>query len=378
MTYSHARGSYRHALRLLLAPARLRESLTPTRPPALRNSVVVGIQVAAATLLVTAILHFSPWQHVLGFASLGALAALFGRTLGVPQRRRVVLMAGTLLVAPVAVLSGLAWLGLPPWALLLALAAFSGVIASLAHRMQTGVPGAVIFIFAASAALQPVDSAALLLQRSAATALGVLAALLLCRLTDHLRTAPAAAPSPLQHLAHKVVGHVHPGYAPRQAVRVALCAALASGLAYAAGWSHPAWAAIGAVAVQQGAHLPGTAHRAWQRTLGTMVGAAMAWALLSSPPSLWTLLLTVALLQICTEVCMGVNYALGQVFVTPMALLMTTLAAPGEANDMAVARIFDTALGAGVGIVLAWAFSSVDERIYLLRHDLQQRRNSPI
>lgn len=85
-----------------------------------------------------------------------------------------------------------------------------------------------------------------------------------------------------------------------------------------------------------------------------------------------------ALLQICTEVCMGVNYALGQVFVTPMALLMTTLAAPGEANDMAVARIFDTALGAGVGIVLAWAFSSVDERIYLLRHDLQQRRNSPI
>ena len=64
----------------------------------------------------------------------------------------------------------------------------------------------------------------------------------------------------------------------------------------------------------------------------------------------------------------GMNYALGQIFVTPMALLMTTLAAPGEAADMALARILDTVLGAGVGTVLALAFSSVQERIELARH----------
>ena len=83
-----------------------------------------------------------------------------------------------------------------------------------------------------------------------------------------------------------------------------------------------------------------------------MVGAGIAWALLSSSPSLWTLLLAVLLLQICTEVTMGYNYALGQVFVTPMALLMTTLAMPGEATEMAVSRVFDTTLGAGVGIAV--------------------------
>ena len=367
-----ARGSYLQALRLLLAPARLRESLHTDQPASQRNSLVAGVQVAISAFAVAALLHFSPWEHVLGFASLGALAALFGRSVTLRQRRRIVPLAGLLLVGPVTLLSWLSWQGLAAWALLLALAILSGFLASIAHRLQLGAPGAVIFIFAASTALQPVDSLPLLWERSAAMALGVLAALVLCRCTDHLRVLPPTAavpghmPSPAAPLS--------PGYAPRQALRVAFCAALSAGLAYAAGWSHPAWAAIGAVAVLQGAHLPGTVHRAWQRTLGTVVGAAIAWALLSASPSLWTLLLAVAVLQISTEISMGVNYALGQVFVTPMALLMTALAVPGEATDMAVSRIFDTTLGAGVGTVLAWAFSTLDERIYLARHHKQQKK----
>ncbi len=377
-------ASYRLALRLLLAPARLRESLTlPQQRPSVRNATVAGAQVALAVLLVASVLHFSPWQHVLGFASLGALAALFGRFTTLAQRRRVVLTAGALLVGPVALLSWLSWLGLSPFALLMVLAAIAGLIGALTHRLQTGAPGAVIFIFAASAALSPVSSLELLLQRCAATALGAATTWVLCLLTDHLRDVSAFPPTPapttptaptmhgLQHQA--LTTAAHPGYAPRQALRVALCAALAAGLAYAAHWSHPAWAAIGAVAVQQGAHLPGTVHRAWQRTLGTLVGAAIAWVLLSTNPSLWSLLLAVAVLQICTEMAIGLNYALGQIFVTPMALLMTTLAVQGEATDMALARVLDTTLGAGVGTVLTLAFSSVQERIDLARHHRRSR-----
>lgn len=63
---------------------------------------------------------------MLGFACLGALAALFGRCATVAQRRRIVLIAGALLLGPVAVLSWLSWLGLPTLALLLALAAITG------------------------------------------------------------------------------------------------------------------------------------------------------------------------------------------------------------------------------------------------------------
>ncbi len=165
MTLSPRRAaSYRLSLRLLLSPARLRESLTTLQPqPSLRNATIAGAQVALALVLIAAALHPSPWQHVLGFACLGALAALFGRCATVAQRRRIVLIAGALLLGPVAVLSWLSWLGLPALALLLALAAITGVIAALAHRLQTGVPGAVIFIFAASAALSPVSSLQLLL-----------------------------------------------------------------------------------------------------------------------------------------------------------------------------------------------------------------------
>ncbi len=42
-----------------------------------------------------------------------------------------------------------------------------------------------------------------------------------------------------------------------------------------------------------------------------------------------------AMLQLLTEVVIGINYAFGQVFVTPMALLMTHLAprmAPGRTS----------------------------------------------
>ena len=198
MTLSPRRAaSYRLSLRLLLSPARLRESLTTLQPqPSLRNATIAGAQVALALVLIAAALHPSPWQHVLGFACLGALAALFGRCATVAQRRRIVLIAGALLLGPVAVLSWLSWLGLPALALLLALAAITGVIAALAHRLQTGVPGAVIFIFAASAALSPVSSLQLLLERCIATALGVAVAWVLCLLTDRLRDISALPAHP--------------------------------------------------------------------------------------------------------------------------------------------------------------------------------------
>lgn len=371
-------ASLTQSLRHLASPARLRESLTIQRPPSVRNATIAGIQVALAVLAVAAGLHYSPWEHLAGFGGLGALAALFGRFAPIARRRYVVLTAGALLVMPVALLSGLTLAGLPPVVMLLALAALAGVLASLAHRTQVGAPGAVIFIFAASAALGPIGGPLALAERTAATALGAAAAWLVCLLTDHLRdlnvmvpapaAATAAAPAPVATAAPTAPPAISPGYATLYSLRVSLCAALAAVLAHMAGWSHPAWAGIGAVAVLQGAHLPGTVHRAWQRTLGTIAGAAIAWVILSLSPSFWTLLLAVVVLQVLTEVVIGFNYALGQVFVTPMALLMTTLASHGEAAEMAISRIYDTTLGAVVGTVLALALSSMDERIHLARH----------
>ena len=85
------------------------------------------------------------------------------------------------------------------------------------------------------------------------------------------------------------------------------------------------------------------------------------------------ILIAVAILQFLTEIIIGFNYALGQVTITPMALLMTTLSSHSAATDMAVSRIYDTALGALVGIAFALLLSTMDERLHLARHHTRDR-----
>lgn len=82
----------------------------------------------------------------------------------------------------------------------------------------------------------------------------------------------------------------------------------------------------------------------------------------------WVLVAAIVIFQFITEVIIGFNYALGQITVTPMALLMTYLAAPVAAHSMPVERVLDTILGAALGIVFAVIFSTLDDRVYLARH----------
>lgn len=123
---------------------------------------------------------------------------------------------------------------------------------------------------------------------------------------------------------------------------------------------------MGALAVMQGAHLHITMNRALQRMAGTVVGALLAWVLLVQDPSVWTLIAVLILLQVATEMVIGINYAFGQILVTPMALLMTHLAAPQATGPaMAPERVLDTLLGAGAGIVIAVLLSTMDDRRHL-------------
>ncbi len=108
---------------------------------------------------------------------------------------------------------------------------------------------------------------------------------------------------------------------------------------------------------------------------GTLVGAVLAWALLMQDPSVWVVIAALVVLQLLTELVIGINYAFGQMFVTPMALLMTHLgAAQTVGPEMAPERVLDTMLGAAVGIAMAVFFSSADDR----RHLAERRRASPV
>ena len=351
--------SRRASARYLLHAGQLRDSLALTAPPSPRTAVIAGMQAAVAVLLALATTHLSPWPHLVGFPALGALAALFGRYATLHRRRRIVLVCGTLLTVCVLLPSLASLAGATPEQLILVLAIMAGAVSLAVSRWALGGPGAVIFVFAIGAVLAPAGSWQEVGARTLGAAWGALLAWTVCALTDRLRPggADGAPPTAAAPLAYELAA----------AGRITIGAGAAAFVAHAAGWNYPAWAAIGAVAVMQGGHLHITMNRALQRMAGTVVGACIVWAILAQQPSFWAVVLAIVVFQFVTEVIIGFNYALGQITVTPMALLMTHLASPVAHADMPVERVLDTMVGAALGIALALVFSSLDERRQLAR-----------
>ncbi|NMM78823.1 FUSC family protein [Acidovorax sp. SRB_24] len=367
-TSRRLRGASRGAsARHLVSPAQWAESVALGAPPSLRIFTIAGVQAALAVLLAIVAVHFSPWPQMVGFASLGGLAALFGRFATVERRMRIVVVCALLLALGVLVPSLASWGGALPWMMVLVLALVAGASTVAVSWWSLGGPGAVIIVFAAGAAYNPVGSGAEVLARALATLAGGVVAVLTCLVTDRWRAPELKAlrlpPAHVAPWSHQCIA----------AGRITACAALAAWIAFMAGWHHPAWAAIGAVSVMQGGHLHITMNRALQRMAGTIVGSFLVWAMLAQQPGFWTVVAAIVAFQFLTEVIIGYNYALGQITITPMALLMTYLASPAVAQSMPVERVLDTILGAALGIVFAVVFSSVDDRVHLHEHRSKAR-----
>lgn len=176
-------GSARH----LVSRAQWAESVALGAPPSLRIFAIAGAQAALAVLLAIVATHFSPWPQWVGFASLGALAALFGRFAPVERRVRIVVICALLLALGVLVPSLASWAGAPPWMMVLALALVAGASTVAVSWWSLGGPGAVIIVFAAGAAYAPVASGAEVGARLLATLAGGVVAVLICLATDRWR-----------------------------------------------------------------------------------------------------------------------------------------------------------------------------------------------
>lgn len=355
------RSSTRH----LLTIRQVQESLAVAPPPSLQNACVAGLQAALSILIALAVTHLSPWPHLVAFPALGALAALFGRYASLARRRRIVFISGALLTAGVFFPSVASYAGAGPALMVLLLALCAGAFTIAVSHWGLGGPGAVIFVFAVGAVMGPVDSWQTVIERSAATAVGAALAWLVCMATDWSRAQDVVVPGQPSGYLPPFRHHV------ATAGRIAAGAALAALIAYWAGGHYPAWAAIGATAVMQGSHLHITMNRSLQRMAGTMVGAALVWVILGQDPPFWAIVAAIVVFQLVTEVIIGYNYALGQITVTPMALLMTHLASPVANSNMPVERVVDTIIGAAIGIGLAVLFSSIDDRSYLAKRRLK-------
>ncbi|MHA6690919.1 FUSC family protein [Devosia sp. A449] len=358
----------RDAARHLLHPHQLKASMALSAHPSLRNAILAGVQAALTAAIALPLVHLSPWSHLIGFAALGALVALFGRF--APPRRRglILLLCGLWQVLAVFGMSAAAWLGAPMLVQLILLALSCGLFLFVSVTGKFGAPGPLIFVFAVGASMSVDMSLEQLLERSAATAIVAALAWAICVASEAFRHHPTAErPFPADP-------ELPLGYRLNAASRSIAGAGIAILVSYAFGANHPAWAAMGALAVMQGTQLHLSMNRALQRMAGTVVGAALAWVLLMQEPSVWLVIAVLVIVQILTEIVIGINYAFGQVLVTPMALLMTYLGAAQAAGpEIAPERVFDTVLGAAVGIGMAVLLSTIDDRRHLAEH----RRSNP-
>src|SRR5690606_3711225 len=100
----------------------------------------------------------SLWPELVGFASLGGLAALFGRFAPLLKRHAIVLGCAAMLAAAVLLTSFVSWLGAPPAVVVLTVAFVAAASSVAFSYWRLGGPGAVIIVFAAGAAMTPVDS----------------------------------------------------------------------------------------------------------------------------------------------------------------------------------------------------------------------------
>lgn len=347
------------SLRQMFHRKRIEESLQLAGPVLSRNPVVVGLQVSATFLISASLILASPWADLVGFAALGPLAAIFGRFAPEGQRPRIVVLCGLTLMLAVGLMSLAGHLGFTAEAKLLVLSLLAGVFTLVTFAGRFGPPGGLIFLFAASAAMGPVSGLAEIGARLLAMLFSLSIAVILALLCESRRGNCLPFP-PRPSLRSQMV----------IAGRISLGAGIAAFLCHGFGAAHPAWAAMGAIAVMQGPHLHVILHRTLQRFAGTLIGAGLAWLILAQEPSLMVVILCLAASQLLTEVLIGAQYGLAQVMITPMALLMTYLAMPAgtAGTEMAPERIFNTLIGVVIGLGFALLLSSQDERLALQKH----------
>lgn len=169
------------------------------------------------------------------------------------------------------------------------------------------------------------------------------------------RTTPAAPQDAELRAAELLTGgaHRHTLVLLMPALRMVLGTGLAGAAALALGLGHGYWAAITAAAVLHSVNVRTAAQRAVQRTLGTAAGLLLALGVLATHPDPLTLVLVVVLLEFLLEYGVAYNYGLGVVFLTPLALLLTDLAAPMPAGALVQDRALSSLLGIAVALLCA-------------------------
>jgi uncharacterized membrane protein YccC len=113
---------------------------------------------------------------------------------------------------------------------------------------------------------------------------------------------------------------------------------------------HPYWVPLSVAAVLQGPSGTVAAARTIDRVQGTVLGLALAAALLIGHPGVWVSLGLVVALQMALLLTVVRNYAIAVMFITALAFVVIFVGKPLPLWPLVSARFFDTLIGAALGI----------------------------
>jgi len=331
-------------------------------PLALRNLFTLGPAPADHGIAVRcAVGVFLPMAALLAldrldltlFAVFAAFTNIYGRVPGHVDRLIaqlkvgasfwVLMLAGWLLasVIPHGTVTGLWWMvGLT--------SVVAAITAGWAGAFTVRPAGSLFHIFCFAAIVSSPPRAGLGDSMFVASATVALALLLgqLGRISPSRRTPwVVTAPTPLARIEWRGVlleAGVH-------GVAALFAGALTIPLAAALGASHHYWAMVAAVVPLAGHSTRHRVARGVHRILGTFIGIALLLVIMALHPSLVLIAALMAVFQYGAELFIARNYFFAQTFVTPLALLGTSIGA-GWSGQLAYDRIVETIIGATVGM----------------------------
>lgn len=304
--------------------------------------MLIGIAIPAALLVLVG--H----PELTMYAVFGAFAGMYGRA--EPHQLRLFhqLGAAVFLVGCVTLGVTMSLLHVGTWTLVGVETALAGIGSLLADRLRLRPVGPFfgLFAFGACAAapvatLPWVPSFVAVVAATSAIIVGFSGWIRHRQWTPGARRHESAVlrvPSPHEAL--------HAG-------RYVIAVGAAGAVATLCGLGHPYWAMASAAVPLAAADLPGGIRRGVDRILGTYAGLVLAGLVLVWSPPAAVLVLIVVAFQFPTELFITRHYALALVFFTPLILVMTDLAHPGDPATMVVDRGVETTIGAIVGIVVA-------------------------
>lgn len=141
--------------------------------------------------------------------------------------------------------------------------------------------------------------------------------------------------------------------------RLAAAVILTCAVSYGLQIGHPYWSVLTtALIITIGADRLALTHRALHRLAGTLAGVLLFFALHAlEPQGIW-LLVAALLLVFVMQMVVVRNYALGAIFITPMALLISSAGDPYQpVLHIAGLRILQTAIGAACSLIVIWVSS---------------------